>query len=107
MRANSKLNNRAPMLSDRNLKVKPVVFPINNKDEKDLVLKLAQLGDYDFVAEIYKNDEFVQSWVDYKKGDYTQSALVAREAMDKIYPKPDFRDSRWRLVYPVHYYDYV
>jgi len=107
MRANAKLNDRAPMLSDKNLKIKPVVFPINNKDEKDLVLKLAQLGDYDFVAEIYKNDEFVQSWVDYKKGNYTQSALVAREAMDKIYPKPDFRDARWRLVYPVHYYEYV
>src|SRR5574344_312004 len=107
MRANSKLNHNALMLTDKSLKVKPVVFPINNKSEKELVLKLAELGDYDFVSEIYKEDGFVQSWVEYKKGNYTHSNLLAREAMENVNPKPNFKDVRWRLVYPVHYYDYV
>ena len=96
MRANSKLNHNALMLTDKSLKVKPVVFPINNKSEKELVLKLAELGDYDFVSEIYKEDGFVQSWVEYKKGNYTHSNLLAREAMENINPKPNFKDVRWR-----------
>ena len=31
--------------------------------------------------------------------------LVARDAMDKIQDKPDKYDLRWRLVYPVIFYD--
>ena len=51
------------------------------------------------------DDEFVKSWVLYKKGDYPHSMLVARDAMEKIKEKPDKYDLRWRLVYPVIFFD--
>ena len=107
MRANTKLHNHQSMFEKQSVNPKPIVFPLNNKSEADFVIKLAKLGDYDFVQELYKNDGFVQSWIEYQKGNYTQSAILAREAMDKLSPKPDFNDVRWRLVYPIHYYDYV
>lgn len=107
LRANAKLHQGHKMLEDRELCTKPVVFPTKNKSEADLAIKLAQLGDYDFVKELYKNDEFVQSWIEYQQGNYTHSAFIAREAMDKLEIKPDFKDTRWRLVYPLHYYNYV
>jgi soluble lytic murein transglycosylase len=31
--------------------------------------------------------------------------LIARDAMDKLEEKPDRTDLRWRLVYPVFYFD--
>ena len=107
MRANSKLHNGQKMLEDRVLEVKPVVFPIKNKSEANLAIKLAKLKDYDFVQELYKDDDFVQSWIEYQRGNYTHSAFLAREAMDELEEKPNFKDSRWRLVYPIHYYNYV
>ena len=107
LRANAKLHQGHKMFEDRELCTKPVVFPTKNKSEADLAIKLAQLGDYDFVKELYKNDEFVQSWIEYQQGNYTHSAFIAREAMDKLEIKPDFKDTRWRLVYPLHYYNYV
>ena len=27
--------------------------------------------------------------------------------MEEIYPKPEYSDLRWRLIYPLHYYDSV
>lgn len=107
LRANAKLHQGHKMLENRSLEIKPVVFPIKNKSEANLAIKLAQLEDYDFVKELYKNDEFVQSWIEYQQGNYTHSAFIAREAMDKLEIKPDFKDTRWRLVYPLHYYNYA
>lgn len=88
-------------------KPKPIVFPYPSKEEQTLAMKLAGLGDYDFVKELYKNDKFVESWVLYKQGDLTQSTFVAEKAMKTLYPRPKFDDVRWRLVYPIHYYGYI
>ena len=107
MRANTKLKESHTMFVKDTITEKPVVFPIHNKSEADMAVKLAKLGDYDFVQELYKNDGFVQSWIEYEKGNYTTSALLARDAMDKLETKPNFKDTRWRLVYPVHYYNYI
>ncbi|MBR6127547.1 transglycosylase SLT domain-containing protein [bacterium] len=86
---------------------KPVIFPYRRSLDNNLVVKLAYLKDYDLVEELCKNDKFIQSWVAYEKGNYTISAVLARKAMEDIYPKPDFEDLRWRLIYPLHYYDIV
>ena len=43
----------------------------------------------------------------YEKGNYTISAVLARNAMDELTTKPAFDDLRWRLVYPTHYYSIV
>ncbi len=83
---------------------KPVMYPYSYS-KNNIIVKLVELKDYDIVSELSGNDEFVKSWVLYKKGDYPHSMLVAREAMDKLKDKPDKYDLRWRLVYPVIFYD--
>ena len=106
LKSHSKLHGGA-MFSKYTISEKPVVFPVKNASNMKFAIRLAQLGDNDFVKELYKDDMFVQSWVEYNKGNYTNSALIAREAMKSLPKKPDYSDTRWRLVYPLHYYHYV
>lgn len=86
---------------------KPVVFPYEHSKNGDMVIKLALLKDYGLVNELCKNDKFVQSWLEYEKGNYNKSVVLARDAMEKLAKKPPKTDFRWRLVYPIHYYDLV
>ncbi|MBR1775543.1 transglycosylase SLT domain-containing protein [bacterium] len=86
---------------------KPVVFPYKKSLDNNLVVKLAYLKDYDLVEELCKNDKFIQSWIAYEKGNYTISSVLARNAMEELDVKPAFDDLRWRLVYPLHYYNIV
>ena len=84
----------------------PVEYPY--KYSKDnIIVKLVNLGDYDIVNDFAGDDEFIKSWVLYKKGEYSRSMLMARDAMEKIKDKPGKFDMRWRLVYPVLFYDEV
>ena len=84
---------------------KPVLYPYKYA-HNNIIVKLVDLKDYDIVNELIE-DDFVRSWVLYKKGDYSHSMLVARDAMEKIKEKPDKYDLRWRLVNPVIYYNDV
>jgi len=86
---------------------KPVVFPYKKSLDNNLVVHLAILKDYDLVEELCKKDKFIQSWIAYEKGDYTVSAVMARNALEELPSKPSFDDLRWRLAYPLHYYDIV
>ena len=95
------------MLMFSGITEKPVIFPYKKSLDNNLVVKLALLKDYDLVEELCKKDKFIQSWVAYQKGNYTISAILARNAMEEIPTKPDFNDLRWRLIYPLHYYDLV
>lgn len=83
-----------------------IEYPYKGISKKDVVFKLAALGDYE-VLDLITEDEFIKSWLYYKRGNYSQSMLIARDAMDKINPKPDRRDLRWRLVYPIDYYNEI
>lgn len=93
----------SPLVTDY-INPKPVVYPYKYA-HNNIIVKLVELKDYDVVSELADNDDFVKSWVLYKKGDYSHSMLVARDAMEKIQDKPDKYDLRWRLVYPVIFYD--
>lgn len=86
---------------------KPVVFPYKKSLDNNLVVRLALLKDYDLVEELCKKDKFIQSWIAHQKGNYTISAILARNAMEELAIKPPFDDLRWRLIYPLHYYDTV
>jgi len=88
------------------IKIQPVMYPYKYT-KNNIIVKLVELGDYDIVNEFSNGDEFIKSWVLYKKGDYSHSMVVARDAMEKIKDKPDKYDLRWRLVYPVMYYDEI
>lgn len=86
---------------------KPVVFPYKKSLDNNLVIRLALLKDYDLVEELCKKDKFIQSWIAYQKGNYTISAILARNAMEELPVKPSFEDLRWRLIYPLHYFELV
>lgn len=94
---------RGPLITDF-IDPKPVVYPYKYK-RNNIIVKLVDLKDYDIVNEIGGDDEFIKSWVLFKKGDYSNSMLTARKAMEKLKDKPDKYDLRWRLVYPVIFYD--
>ncbi len=85
---------------------KPVVYPYKYT-HNNIIVKLVDLEDYDIVNELAGDDEFIKSWALYKKGDYSHAMLTARDAMEKVQDKPDKYDLRWRLVYPVIYYDLI
>jgi soluble lytic murein transglycosylase len=106
-RANYNLNKDDGFLPFLELSEKPVVFPYRKSLDNNLVVSLALLKDYDLVEELCKKDKFIQSWIAYEKGDYTVSSVLARNGMDELDVKPPFEDLRWRLVYPLHYYDTV
>ena len=88
------------------IKEQPVEYPYTNVSKNDVIFKLAELKDYDLMMEI-TDDDFIKSWIYYQKGDYSHSMLVARDAMEKIYPKPERSDLRWRLVYPIDFYEEI
>lgn len=95
---------RHPSFGD--LEIRNIEFPYRNSGT-DLIVKLAEVKDYGLINLLCKDDEFVQSWLAYKKGDFSNSARIARDAMEKVSSKPDRGDLRWRLVYPIHYYDVI
>ena len=88
------------------IKVLPVEYPYPNISKKDIIFVLSELRDYDLLLEMTE-DDFIKSWIYYQKGDYSHSMLMAREAMDRLSPKPDRKDLRWRLVYPIDYYEEI
>ena len=106
-RANYNLYKEDGFLPFLEITEKPVVFPYRKSLDNNLVINLALLKDYDLVEELCKKDKFIQSWISYEKGDYTVSAVLARNAMEELDIKPPYDDLRWRLVYPLHYYDIV
>lgn len=106
-RANYNLHKDDGFMPFLEISPKPVVFPYKKSLDSNLVVKLAYLKDYDLVEELCKNDKFIQSWIAYEKGNYTISAVLARNAMEELDTKPCFSDLRWRLVYPLHYFEVV
>lgn len=105
-RAYLKLSRMQGPLITSYINPQPVVYPYKYT-KNNIIVKLVELGDYGIINEFAGDDEFIKSWVLYKKGDYSHSMLTARDAMEKIENKPDKHDLRWRLVYPVIYYDEV
>lgn len=105
-RAYLKLSRQQGPLITSYINPQPVVYPYKYT-RNNIIVKLVDLGDYDIINEFAGDDDFIKSWVLYKKGDYSRSMLTARDAMEKIENKPDKHDLRWRLVYPIMYYDDV
>lgn len=98
--------NRFRYFNLRNLKNLPIEFPYK-KSNYELITELVKVRDYGLINQLYKEDNFIQSWLLYKQGDFASSARIARDAMDELSTKPNRFDLRWRLVYPIHYYDEI
>lgn len=88
------------------IEYRPVEYPYQYPQAASDSYKLLQVGDYTMLSKII-NDEFVDSWIEYQKGNYTESINIAKKAMDKITEKPGKSDLRWRLLYPLNYYKQV
>lgn len=88
------------------LDYKPVVYPYRYPNKNDMLYDLLQVKDYDMIMK-YTRDDFIKSWVEYERGNYAASMIIARDAMSKMEVKPVKTDLRWRLVYPQNYYKQV
>lgn len=88
------------------LEYKPVTYPYRYPDREDILYSLLEVKDYDMILK-YSSDEFIKSWVEYERGNYATSTIIARDAMAKFNIKPVKSDLRWRLVYPQNYYKQV
>ena len=111
-RANSKLNNKNDVKLRRNYKylsekfINPQ-FPINytklSPKDMSLVMKIIDLDDYSLLEQIDFDTKFIDSWIEYKKGNYVRSVNLAKIAFDKLEVKPLFYDEVYKLVFPLHY----
>lgn len=96
-----------PIIDTNDLEGKLVLFPYKRNPQNDMIIKLTEIKDYGLINDLCKDDKFVQSWLAYEEGNYALSSTIARDAMDELDKKPDRKDLRWRLVYPVHYYSEI
>lgn len=105
-RAFSIINHFKSALIKSNIENKPVVYPYKYPARNSTMHYLLLVDDYD-ILEKYAQDEFISAWADYQNGNYAKSMHRAKKAMDSLKPKPPKSDLRWRLVYPIHYYDQI
>lgn len=87
------------------IKEQEIEFPYERSHK--FLDKLIKLKDYEILDEYAAGDDFIKSWILYEQGEIPQAMLTARNAMDELQKKPDKHDLRWRLVYPVFYYDEI
>lgn len=66
-------------------------------------IELLNVGDYETVASFLKNDGFLESWINLQNGVISKSIVIARNKMEKLPEKPDYKDPKWKLIYPVYY----
>ena len=89
-----------------NLEYKATEYPYKYPLKGSVLYNLILVNDFDMINK-YTKDEFIKSWVQYKKGNFVTSIYTAQKAMDKLKNKPPKDDPRWRLVYPLHYFKQV
>lgn len=84
-----------------------ITFPTKHANISDdniaLINNILSLNDDKLLAEIDKNNKVVQSWINYKEGNYSTASLFARDAIAEMQIKPDFSDSIYKLAYQLHY----
>lgn len=66
-------------------------------------MELINVGDYETVLSFLKDSAFLESWIDLQNGIISKSIVTARNEMDKLSEKPNWNDSKWKLIYPVYY----
>jgi len=65
--------------------------------------EMMRLGDYETAMLFIKDDPFLESWIKHYNGVITNSIVTARNGMNALTDKPDSRDPKWKLIYPVYY----
>lgn len=98
--------NRFRHIDTAGLKQKPIELPYKDSGY-GLITELAKVKDYGLINQLCKDDDFVKSWLFYLQGDFSNSARIARDAIEKMPSKPSRLDPKWRLAYPIHYYNEI
>jgi len=97
------LNNFKSALISSGINYQPVVYPYKYPSVNDIMYYLMLVNDYDMIDK-FTDDEFIKSWTEYQRGNYTTSSHIAKKAMQELKIKPSSDDLRWRLVYPLNYF---
>lgn len=89
-----------------------IEFPISVSqiDIKDLKLinTILELGDTQIWLDAdFNNNEIVESWFEYKKGNKSRSIVLARDTIDNMDIKPPFISAAYQLAYPRYYVDEI
>ena len=85
----------------------PAKYTKVTDDNLSVIDTILKLNDFKLIQEIDENNKALLSWIKYKEGEYTTSAVLARDFIDSLEQKPDFEDSLYKLAYPLHYQDIV
>lgn len=70
-------------------------------------LELVEIGDFELVSAYDIDDELLDSWVDFKKGESSTSCLKARNIIDEKYPDPAINNEICKLAFPLHYVEEI
>ena len=85
---------------------KEIKYPSRYPSKISPLYYLLKVQDYDLALE-YAQDGFEKSWMQYKLQNYATSMHTAKLSMNKLEIKPDKTDLRWRLIYPLIYYNQI
>ncbi len=94
-------NNRIP---EEEIGIKP---PYSNREISNLygkqTIELINVEDYETISSFLKDDAFFESWINLQNDVISKSIVIARNEMDKLSEKPNYKDAKWKLIYPVYY----
>lgn len=81
----------------------PISYSIIDIKDLKLINTLFELGDSEIWSELNYNNKIVESWIEYKRGNTTLSAILARDGISELNIKPPFSDDAYKLAYPIHW----
>ena len=85
----------------------PAKYTKITDDNLSVVDTILKLNDFKLIQEIDENNKALLSWIKYKEGEYSTSAVLARDFIDALPQKPGFDDSLYKLAYQLHYQDVI
>ncbi len=71
------------------------------------LLALAVLNDIEILKTMRLHDNFVLSYIEHKNGNIPYSVYLASKALKEMQVKPDYKDARYKLVYPKEYVELI
>lgn len=85
----------------------PTKYAQITQDNIALIENILKLNDYKLLTEIDKNNKAVLSWINYKEGNISTAARLARDTISQMTVKPNFEDNIYKLAYPLHYQEMI
>jgi soluble lytic murein transglycosylase len=89
----------------RELKLKmPYSYEELSRKYGNTAAELFMSEDYELIASFNNfNDDFIESWINYKEGLKSKAIVFARNGFDKMNQKPSLSDINWKYLYPIYF----